>query len=99
MFALDEQSRMVEKMVRQWCETKLAPRIPALEAGVEPPYALMRDMAKTEVQLEAVVNRLKQLDDYKTYQELTRHKRNITLDLKAQDNALLSEQLPLFEGQ
>ena len=47
MFALDEQSRMVEKMVRQWCETKLAPRIPALEAGVEPPFPLMRDMAKT----------------------------------------------------
>jgi alkylation response protein AidB-like acyl-CoA dehydrogenase len=47
MFTLDEQSRMVEKMVRQWCETKLAPRIPALEAGVEPPFALMRDMAKS----------------------------------------------------
>jgi alkylation response protein AidB-like acyl-CoA dehydrogenase len=47
MFTLDEQSRMVEKMVRQWCETKLAPRIPALEAGVEPPFPLMRDMART----------------------------------------------------
>ncbi len=47
MFSLDEQSRMVEKMVRQWCETKLAPRIPALEAGAEPPFPLMKDMART----------------------------------------------------
>ena len=47
MFTLDEQSRMIEKMVRQWCETKLAPRIPALEAGAEQPFGLMRDMAKT----------------------------------------------------
>jgi alkylation response protein AidB-like acyl-CoA dehydrogenase len=47
MFILDEQSRMIEKMVRQWCETKLAPRIPALEAGAEQPFGLMRDMAKT----------------------------------------------------
>lgn len=47
MFILDEQARMIEKMVRQWCETKLAPRIPALEAGAEQPFGLMRDMAKT----------------------------------------------------
>jgi acyl-CoA dehydrogenase len=47
MFQLDEQARMIEKMVRQWCETKLAPRIPALEAGAEQPFGLMRDMVKT----------------------------------------------------
>ncbi len=47
MFILDEQARMIEKMVRQWCETKLAPRIPALEAGAEQPFGLMRDMART----------------------------------------------------
>ena len=47
MFALDEQSRMVEKMVRSWCESKLAPRIPALEAGAEMPWGLMRDLSST----------------------------------------------------
>jgi alkylation response protein AidB-like acyl-CoA dehydrogenase len=47
MFILDEQARMIEKMVRQWCETRLAPRIPALEAGAEQPFGLMRDMART----------------------------------------------------
>ncbi len=47
MFILDEQSRMIEKMVRQWCETRLMPRIPALEAGAETPFPLMQEMAKT----------------------------------------------------
>ena len=47
MFILDEQSRMIEKMVRQWCESRLAPRLPALEAGAEPPFPLMQEMAKT----------------------------------------------------
>ncbi len=47
MFTLDETSRMVEKMVRGWCETKLAPKLPALEAGTEMPWALMRELATT----------------------------------------------------
>ena len=47
MFQLDESSRMVEKMVRGWCEAKLAPRLPALEAGTEMPWALMRELAPT----------------------------------------------------
>jgi len=47
MFALDEASRMVEKMVRSWCEQKLAPHIPALEAGTEMPWTLMRELSQT----------------------------------------------------
>ncbi|MBP8805845.1 MAG: acyl-CoA dehydrogenase family protein [Kofleriaceae bacterium] len=47
MFALDDASKMVETMVRQWCERKLAPRIAALEAGTETPWALMRELATT----------------------------------------------------
>ncbi len=47
MFALDEQTRMVQTMVRQWCETQLAPRIPAFEHGTELPFELMKKMAKT----------------------------------------------------
>ena len=47
MFELDEQTQMVARMVRQWCETKLTPKIPALEHGSEQPFELMKQMAKT----------------------------------------------------
>ncbi len=47
MFELDEQTQMVATMVRQWCQSQLAPKIPALEAGTEQPFELMKKMAKT----------------------------------------------------
>jgi alkylation response protein AidB-like acyl-CoA dehydrogenase len=47
MFALDEQTQMVAGVVRQWCQVNLAPRLPALEAGEEMPFALMKQMART----------------------------------------------------
>jgi acyl-CoA dehydrogenase len=37
----------VATMVRQWCQSQLAPRIPALEHGTEQPFELMKKMAKT----------------------------------------------------
>jgi hypothetical protein len=46
MFALDEQTQMVAGVIRQWCQANLAPRIPALEAGAEMPFDLMKKMAK-----------------------------------------------------
>ena len=46
MFRLDEQTQMVATMVRQWCQSQLAPRIPALEHGDEQPFELMKKMAK-----------------------------------------------------
>jgi alkylation response protein AidB-like acyl-CoA dehydrogenase len=46
MFALDEQTQMVAGVVRQWCQSNLTPRLPALEAGEEMPFELMRKMAK-----------------------------------------------------
>ncbi|HEX7838804.1 MAG TPA: acyl-CoA dehydrogenase family protein [Kofleriaceae bacterium] len=46
MFQLDEQSQMVAGVVRQWCQSTLAPRIPALEAGTELPFDLMKQMAR-----------------------------------------------------
>jgi alkylation response protein AidB-like acyl-CoA dehydrogenase len=46
MFELDEQTQMVATMVRQWCQSQLAPKIPALEAGTEMPFDLMKKMAK-----------------------------------------------------
>lgn len=47
MFQLDEQSQMVAGVIRQWCQSTLAPRIPALEAGTEMPFELMKQMART----------------------------------------------------
>src|SRR3954465_14898892 len=47
MFRLDEQTQMVATMVRQWCQSQLAPRIPALEHGTEQPFELMKKMAKS----------------------------------------------------
>ena len=47
MFALDEQSKMVGQMVRQWCTTRLAPAVPAMEAGTTMPFPLMKELAKT----------------------------------------------------
>jgi acyl-CoA dehydrogenase len=46
MFRLDEQTQMVATVVRQWCQAQLAPKIPALEAGSEQPFELMKKMAK-----------------------------------------------------
>jgi acyl-CoA dehydrogenase len=47
MFRLDEQTQMVATMVRQWCQSQLAPKIPALEHGTEMPFDIMKKMAKT----------------------------------------------------
>ena len=47
MFVLDEQSRMVEQMVRQWCTARLTPQVPAMEAGTVMPFPLMKELAKT----------------------------------------------------
>ena len=46
-FRLNEQEQMVEKMVRQWCERTLLPKVPALEAGELEPWPLMREFART----------------------------------------------------
>jgi alkylation response protein AidB-like acyl-CoA dehydrogenase len=42
MFELDETQRMVESAARSWCETELAPALPALESGEILPYELLR---------------------------------------------------------
>jgi alkylation response protein AidB-like acyl-CoA dehydrogenase len=46
MFQLDEQSQMIAGVIRQWCQSNLVPKIPALEAGTEMPFDLMKKMAK-----------------------------------------------------
>jgi alkylation response protein AidB-like acyl-CoA dehydrogenase len=46
MFRLDEQTQMVAGVIRQWCQAQLQPKIPALEAGSEQPFELMKKMAK-----------------------------------------------------
>lgn len=47
MFELQDQHKMVQSMVRQWCERRLQPRLPALEAGEEMPFPLMRELTRT----------------------------------------------------
>ena len=47
MFELDEQAKMIEKMVRGWCTAQLAPKLPQLEAGELLPFDLMKQFAKT----------------------------------------------------
>src|SRR5438093_12480209 len=46
MHAFSQEHQMVRGLVRKWAQSKLEPRVEALEAG-EPPYELMRDFAKT----------------------------------------------------
>jgi alkylation response protein AidB-like acyl-CoA dehydrogenase len=46
MYEFSPEHEMARTMVRKWAEAKLAPRVDALEAG-EPPYELMRDLART----------------------------------------------------
>lgn len=46
MYEFTAEHEMVRKMVRRWTSEKLEPRVDALEAG-EPPYELMRDLART----------------------------------------------------
>lgn len=46
MFELSEPAKMVQQMVRQWCDKNLRPALPKLESGEILPYDLMRDMAK-----------------------------------------------------
>ncbi len=43
MFQLDEQSQMVGQVIRQWCQSTLAPAIPELEAGTLMPFDLIPD--------------------------------------------------------
>ena len=47
MFQLDEQTQMIANVIRQWCTSTLQPKIPALEAGTEMPFDLMKKMAKS----------------------------------------------------
>src|SRR5688572_8107825 len=47
MFQLDEQTQMIAGVIRQWCQSTLQPKIPALEHGTEMPFELMKKMSKT----------------------------------------------------
>jgi hypothetical protein len=46
MFELTEPQRMMQDMVRHWCDHELRPRLPELEAGTLLPYDLMRDLVR-----------------------------------------------------
>lgn len=46
MFELTEPQRMMQDMVRQWCDRELRPRLGQLESGALLPYDLMRDLVR-----------------------------------------------------
>jgi acyl-CoA dehydrogenase len=46
MFQFSQEHELVRSIVRKWAAAKLAPKVDAIEAG-EPPYELMRDLART----------------------------------------------------
>src|SRR5579859_1699857 len=47
MFDFTDEQKMVRKMVRQWTEKELAPRVAAMEKGEITPYETMRHLIKT----------------------------------------------------
>ena len=49
MFQLDEQTQMIAGVVRQWCQSTLQPKIPALEHGTEMPFELMKRMGHSSI--------------------------------------------------
>ena len=46
MFELEEQHRILEQMIRAFCEKEIAPHVEAMEKGEVLPFDLMRDLAK-----------------------------------------------------
>lgn len=46
MFQFNEEQTMIRQMVRRWATERLEPRVEDIESG-EPPYELMRDLART----------------------------------------------------
>ncbi len=64
-FQLSEPAKMIQDMVRQWCNANLRPALPRLERGEELPYDLMRDMAQKlgigEMAKMALESRVKKL--------------------------------------
>jgi alkylation response protein AidB-like acyl-CoA dehydrogenase len=46
VFELDDTQRMVQSAVRAWCESELAPAVPALERGEQLPYDLLRRLGR-----------------------------------------------------
>jgi acyl-CoA dehydrogenase len=47
MFDFTDEQKLVRKMVRQWAEKELAPKVAALEKGEIEPYDLMRRLLET----------------------------------------------------
>jgi alkylation response protein AidB-like acyl-CoA dehydrogenase len=44
MLDFSEEHKIAQQAIRAWATSRLAPRVPALEGGEEPPFALMREL-------------------------------------------------------
>src|SRR5262245_29752739 len=67
MFEFTEEQRMAQRMLRQWCEAELAPKVAAMERGELLPYELMRKLGRT-FQLDEIVRASFQRMDAKAAQ-------------------------------
>jgi alkylation response protein AidB-like acyl-CoA dehydrogenase len=47
MYAFSDEHEMMRKVIRKWTTTRLEPKVDAFETGAEPPYDLMKELAKT----------------------------------------------------
>src|ERR1700722_9047021 len=47
MLDFSEEHKTAQQAIRAWTTSCLAPRVPKLESGEEPPYALMRELGVT----------------------------------------------------
>jgi alkylation response protein AidB-like acyl-CoA dehydrogenase len=47
MFDFNEEQKMAQKMLRQWCDKELAPHVTKMEKGEILPYDIMRKLART----------------------------------------------------
>src|SRR5690349_20436256 len=47
MYAFSDEHEMMRKVIRKWTTTRLEPKVDAFETGAEPPYELMKELAKS----------------------------------------------------
>jgi alkylation response protein AidB-like acyl-CoA dehydrogenase len=67
VFELDDTQRALESAAREWCERRLAPAVPQMEAGERLPYDLLRalgeELGVSELLVQTAEQRLSRLRD------------------------------------
>ncbi len=63
MFDFNDEQKMAQKMLRQWCEKELAPHVAAMEKGELLPYEIMRKLGRTFGMDEMVRGSFKRMEE------------------------------------